>query len=41
MDDEKMSVLDDTILYIWKNARELSLRDVNRLIQELIEVIDK
>ena len=40
LSDTKKAVVDDTLLYIWKNASELGLNDMNRLIQELIEVME-
>ena len=41
MKDEQLATLDDTILYIWKNAKHLNLKDINRMIQELKEVLEK
>lgn len=41
MNDEQFATLDDTILYIWKNAKNLNLNDINRMIQELIIVLEK
>ncbi len=41
MNPEKIAVLDDTILNIWKNAENFSLNDINRIIQELINVLDE
>ncbi len=40
-DEEKFAVLDDTILFIWKNAESMPLETVNGLIQELIKVFKK
>lgn len=41
MNDEQFATLDDTILYIWKNAKNLTLNDINRMIQELKIIIEK
>lgn len=41
MKDEQLATLDDTILYIWDNAKDLNLNDLNRMIQELIIVLEK
>lgn len=41
MNDEQFATLDDTILYIWKNAKHLNLNDINRMIQELKVVLEK
>jgi len=40
MKDEQFATLDDTILYIWKNAKHLSLNQINRMIQELKGVLE-
>ncbi len=41
MKEEQFATLDDTILYIWKNAKHLKLNEINRMIQELKEVFGK
>ena len=41
MKEEQFATLDDTILYIWKNTKHLNLNDINRMIQELKEVLEK
>ena len=39
--ETKLAVIDDTILYVWKEAENLSENDINKIIQELKEVILK
>lgn len=40
LSDTKKAVIDDTILFIWNEGSKLNLAMINRLIQELIEVIE-
>lgn len=37
--ETKLVVIDDTILHVWKEADDLSLVDVNKLIQQIKEVL--
>ena len=41
MEAEQFATLDDTILYIWKNAKNLSLNDIKRIIQEFNIVLEE
>ena len=40
-EETKLAVIDDTILYVWKEADNLSEEDINRIIKELKEVLLK
>lgn len=40
MNDSIFATLDDTILYIWKNAKDLTLNDINRMIQQLKTMLE-
>ncbi len=37
----KLSIIDDTILKVWNEAESLSENDINRIIQELKEILLK
>ena len=39
--ETKLAVIDDTILKVWNEAESLSENDINRIIQELKEVLLK